>query len=171
MAMSTTNKISNNDSTTSQKSISSRESYGFITHFLCFPIGFFYLCWIIIPDETLHAMDITYYPHKSLALLIPTGISIAFITAPFIYAMLNYLSAPSYHSIDTLWDEASNVPPQDNTRNGFCDANDGNKHITELLSPSSLSCIPEIQDIDVSVINRSISRQQQHKMRKIEYNR
>lgn len=95
--------------------------------------------------------DVTYYPHKSLALLIPTGISIAFVTTPFIYALLNYLSAPSYHSIDMLWDESSNVP--------FAD-NDGNKHTSVTLS-SPLSCIPEIQDIDVSIINRSISRQKE----------
>ena len=95
-----------------------------------------------------------------MALLLPTGISIAFITTPFVYALLNHLSAPSCDSMDTLWDESSNLLPlEENNKCKNHDDIDSNIKTKDHLSPSTLTCIPAIHDIDVSIINQSISRQ------------
>ena len=47
---------------------------------------------------------ITYYPPKSLAVHLPTLALALFVAVPFLYAGLNFLSAPSASSLDTLWD-------------------------------------------------------------------
>ena len=47
---------------------------------------------------------ISYYPPKSLAVQLPTLVLALFAAVPFLYAGLNFLSAPSAASLDTLWD-------------------------------------------------------------------
>lgn len=47
---------------------------------------------------------ITYYPPKSLAVHLPILALALFVAVPFLYAGLNFLSAPSASSLDTLWD-------------------------------------------------------------------
>mmetsp|Transcript_8094 Transcript_8094/g.10106 ORF Transcript_8094/g.10106 Transcript_8094/m.10106 type:complete len:143 (-) Transcript_8094:185-613(-) len=126
----------------SRKHVASAESCGFVMHILCFPLALLYFGWVIIPDEMLHSMDITYYPPKYLAISAPTAIFMTFISMPFVYAFLNYVSAPSPDSSDTLWDESSI----------FLTRHDEKPH-------KKSSYIPEIHDIDVGIINQSMAKQ------------
>ncbi len=71
---------------------------------LCVPIGLLSVCWAVIPEITLQSLDISYYPPKSLAITVPTFTIIGFIMIPLVYSLLNFLSAPSYTSKDTIWD-------------------------------------------------------------------
>mmetsp|Transcript_7212 Transcript_7212/g.10549 ORF Transcript_7212/g.10549 Transcript_7212/m.10549 type:complete len:137 (-) Transcript_7212:198-608(-) len=123
-----------------RKEVSTTESCGFIAYFLCFPLGLLYIFWAFVPEKTLHLMNITYYPPKSLAFLIPTFTVLGIMSIPPIYALLNYLSAPSYTSRDTLWDGHS-------------------REFDTIVTTSKKkegSSIPETFDLDVRVINNSL---------------
>ena len=47
---------------------------------------------------------ITYYPPKPFALHLAALILMLFVVIPFVYATLNFLSAPKFDSLDTLCD-------------------------------------------------------------------
>ena len=59
---------------------------------------------------------ITYYPPKSLAVHLPTLALALFVAVPFLYAGLNFLSAPSATSLDTLWDGHAREQERENYR-------------------------------------------------------
>mmetsp|Transcript_17809 Transcript_17809/g.29599 ORF Transcript_17809/g.29599 Transcript_17809/m.29599 type:complete len:186 (-) Transcript_17809:262-819(-) len=87
-----------------RRDVSSAESCGFVTYLLSFPIAAAYVAWAFFPGHLLHSTGITYYPPKSLVVHLPTLAVALFVAVPFLYAGLNFLSAPSATSLDTLWD-------------------------------------------------------------------
>jgi hypothetical protein len=91
---------------------SSSEKCGFVCHMLCLPLTFLYFVWIWVPDDVLHAADITYYPEKSWSITIPVYISCLFVAAPIIYSIINRLSVPRVDSIDTVRDDFTRLPPE-----------------------------------------------------------
>lgn len=110
-----------------------------------------YLMWAILPEETLHEWEITYYPDKAWALYIPTSLLCAFVAAPFLYAGLNILATPGVDSIDTVWDEYSRAPDQD--ANDLLFAVDQSRK-------NDKSTTTTICDVDVGVINRFLDDHQ-----------
>jgi hypothetical protein len=90
---------------------SSSEKCGFVCHMLCLPLTFLYFVWIWVPDDVLHAADITYYPDKSWSITIPVYTFGIFVAAPIIYSIINRLSVPRVDSIDTVCDDFTRLPP------------------------------------------------------------
>jgi hypothetical protein len=91
---------------------SASEKCGFVCHVLCLPLTFLYFVWIWVPDDVLHAADITYYPDKSWSVTIPVYISILFVAAPIIYSIINRLAVPRVDSIDTVRDDFTRLLPE-----------------------------------------------------------
>lgn len=95
---------------------SSFENCGFVLHVLCIPLTVVYLIWMWVPDETLQAADIYYYPDKAWATTLPTTAFLLFVAAPFLYAAVNRLAVPSVESMDTLVDDYTRLPPLHSTK-------------------------------------------------------
>jgi hypothetical protein len=95
---------------------SSSEKCGFVCHMLCLPLTFLYFVWIWVPDNVLHAADITYYPDKSWSVTIPVYVFCLFVSAPIIYSVINQLSVPRVDSIDTVHDDFTRLPPEATAR-------------------------------------------------------
>jgi hypothetical protein len=91
---------------------SSSEKCGFVCHVLCLPLTFLYFVWIWVPDDVLHAADITYYPDKSWSVTIPVHMFGLFVAAPIIYSIINRLAVPRVDSIDTVCDDFTRLPPE-----------------------------------------------------------
>jgi len=96
--------------------VSSAESCGFVTYLLAYPIAAAYVAWAYFPEHILRSAGITYYPPKSLAVHLPTLALALFVAVPFLYAGLNFLSAPSATSLDTLWDGHAREQERENYR-------------------------------------------------------
>ena len=75
---------------------------------------------------------------------------------PFLYAGLNFLSAPSAESLDTLFDghsrECACMEGAKAEMNG-CSAKSMSRQKKAIYVDVSASNVPEICDIDVSIIN------------------
>lgn len=91
---------------------SSSEKCGFVCHVLCLPLTLLYFVWIWVPDDVLHAADITYYPDKSWSVTIPVHTFGLFVAAPIIYSIINLLAVPRVDSIETVHDEFTRLPPE-----------------------------------------------------------
>jgi hypothetical protein len=91
---------------------SSSEKCGFVCHVLCLPLTFLYFVWIWVPNDALHAADITYYPDKSWSVTIPVHMFGLFVAAPIIYSIINRLVVPRVDSIDTVRDDFTRLPPE-----------------------------------------------------------
>lgn len=109
------------------------------------------------------ARGITYYPPKPLAAYLPTFALALFVAIPFLYAGLNFISAPSAASLDTLWDGHSReCECKDRAEVGVNEGERIKEWVTRswsqqnksLFANVSASSVPEICDIDVSIINR-----------------
>jgi len=140
-------------SVVSRKEVSSTESCGFVIYVLSYFICILYMIWTLVPDETLISIDITYFPPKSIALHSATFILLLFVAIPFLYATLNFLSAAKFDSLDTLYDEHSKFQ--------FKKLSQGISDTSTLKDGVAHREIPDIYDIDVSVINRLIKRERE----------
>mmetsp|Transcript_10105 Transcript_10105/g.15506 ORF Transcript_10105/g.15506 Transcript_10105/m.15506 type:complete len:125 (-) Transcript_10105:857-1231(-) len=116
----------------------SPENCGFILHLLIVPAILIYITWVIVPTEVLAEWDITYYPPKCWSIYIPTSLLCAFIATLFANAIANAFMCPKIDSIDTIWDDHSR-PYQSFSKS----------------SAKNMNRLPEICDIDVSLINNS----------------
>jgi phosphatidylinositol glycan class P protein len=88
---------------------SSRDNCGFVSHVLLCLLSLVYLLWVWVPDETLQAADITYYPEKSWAITVPMTLIGLFVATPVAYAFVNTLSVPSVDSMDTIVDKYTRI--------------------------------------------------------------
>jgi hypothetical protein len=109
--------VSNDDDDDDDNDDSSSEKCGFVCHVLCLiPLTFLYSVWIWVPDDVLHAADITYYPDKSWSVTIPVCAFGLFVAAPIMYSIINRLAVPRVDSIDTVHDDFTRLPPEATTR-------------------------------------------------------
>jgi len=83
---------------------------GFACHFCMFPLGILYIVWLTATEESLEAWEITYYPPKSLAAILPTWFLCLFVAAPLLYGAVNVMSSPCFDSVDTLRDKHTRIP-------------------------------------------------------------
>mmetsp|Transcript_4482 Transcript_4482/g.7766 ORF Transcript_4482/g.7766 Transcript_4482/m.7766 type:complete len:114 (-) Transcript_4482:117-458(-) len=86
------------------------ETCGFALHLLTALFAVLYILWLAVPPTSLMEWNIDYYPPKSLGLLFPTSLVLAFLGAPFLYAAANLASTPRIDSISSIWDEHSRIP-------------------------------------------------------------
>ncbi|CAJ1942614.1 unnamed protein product [Cylindrotheca closterium] len=93
-----------------EKKTSVMEKCSLICHLLTFPIGLLYSLWILLPDEDLEALNITYYPPKQWAFNIPLVALILFFAIPIAYVWLNSLTVPATTSSDLLEDQYTRRP-------------------------------------------------------------
>jgi len=100
--------------------VSPTENCGFVIHFISFPIAILTILWVSIPDDTLHAWDISYYPHKSWAIFLPIFAMGAFFATPLLYAAINIMISPKIESV--MWDDFSRIP---------------NAHVVVVAAPNS----------------------------------
>lgn len=82
-----------------------RSIYGFIV-FLGFRTLFIiYLCWALIPDKWLNALNIYYYPQKYWALAVPVQVLVALkLFAFLIYPGMNLAMTPNVDDVRTITD-------------------------------------------------------------------
>lgn len=92
--------------------------------------------------------NITYYPNKSWVTLVPTYMLCIFVAVPLLYAACNILSAPKSNSLHSIGGDKF-------SREGRIKQNKGC-----IFGSTDSSKVPEIFDIDVSIINRHIYNSQ-----------
>ncbi|DBA01736.1 TPA: hypothetical protein N0F65_010146 [Lagenidium giganteum] len=63
-----------------------------------------FLVWAYVPDSTLQAYGMTYFPSKHWALAIPSMIVISYIFSIVTYFAMNLLSTPPLESYATMFD-------------------------------------------------------------------
>ncbi|CAN0308703.1 unnamed protein product [Ectocarpus sp. 12 AP-2014] len=118
------------------------EVYGFAGWIASLVAYALYLVWAYVPESTLQALGITYYPSKYWAIAIPSAIFVTWSVAVLVYIAVNFMSTAPLDSFDTITDmhakpvvDRSSVWEQDG-------------------SPDSASRVPNIGDIDMSTVNR-----------------
>mmetsp|Transcript_11511 Transcript_11511/g.19150 ORF Transcript_11511/g.19150 Transcript_11511/m.19150 type:complete len:116 (-) Transcript_11511:272-619(-) len=95
-----------------KRDVSPLENCGFVLHFLTVPLIVMYALWVVLPEETLHEWDVTYYPHKSWSVYIPTALLCAAVSVLVLNGAMNVLVTPEPDSVDTIWDEHSRPSQQ-----------------------------------------------------------
>uniref|UniRef100_A0A7S3Q4J9 PIG-P domain-containing protein n=1 Tax=Chaetoceros debilis TaxID=122233 RepID=A0A7S3Q4J9_9STRA len=183
-----------------RREISSAESCGFVTYFLCFPVAWMYIVWATSESDSgigsaigigigsllfqkdndggkgiLHQMNITYYPHASLAIILPTCIVMLFLSIPMMYSILNEKYAvPHYEDGNTLYDGHSrtrtrisiqvataSTSTSTSTSTDAIEDEDGegsDRNTNTRAQAVAIPTIPETFDIDVAIINQSINQ-------------
>jgi len=117
----------------------STEVYGFVSWIVSFVAYGMYLIWALVPDCTLNALGITYYPSKYWALALPAFSIVCTAFVVCIYNALNFLATPSLTSSDLIEDDHSRESHEhDDNDNGYT--------------------IPAVSDIPIGVVNQVLYR-------------
>ncbi|CAM9521919.1 unnamed protein product [Hapterophycus canaliculatus] len=118
------------------------EVYGFAGWIASLVAYALYLVWAYVPESTLQALGITYYPSKYWAIAVPSAVFVTWSVAVLVYIAVNFMSTAPLDSFDTITDmHAKPVVDRSSIWEG-----DG--------SPDSASRVPNIGDIDMSTVNR-----------------
>ncbi|ORY39388.1 PIG-P protein, partial [Rhizoclosmatium globosum] len=82
-----------------------RETDGFVLYLASFLALLVYLIWALVPDSTLAAWHVTYYPQKYWAAVLPVWIIGLIPFTICMFTAVNLLNTPPLHSKSTLTDE------------------------------------------------------------------
>lgn len=118
------------------------EVYGFAGWIASLVAYALYLVWAYVPESTLQAVGITYYPSKYWAIAIPSAIFVTASVAILAYIAVNFMSTAPLDSFDTITDMHAKAVV------------DRSSVWEEDGSPDSTSRVPNIGDIDMSTVNR-----------------
>eukprot|EP00904_Undaria_pinnatifida_P009791 jgi/Undpi1/5942/HiC_scaffold_2.g01216.m1 len=118
------------------------EVYGFAGWIASLVAYALYLVWAYVPEGTLQAVGITYYPSKYWAIAIPSAIFVTASVAILAYIAVNFMSTAPLDSFDTITDMHAKAVV------------DRSAVWEEDGSPDSTSRVPNIGDIDMSTVNR-----------------
>eukprot|EP00903_Cladosiphon_okamuranus_P008125 g7826.t1 len=127
------------------------EVYGFAGWIASLVAYALYLVWAYVPESTLQALGITYYPSKYWAIAIPSAIFVTWSVAVLVYIAVNFMSTAPLDSFDTITDMHAKPVVDRST----IWEEDG--------SPDSASRVPNIGDIDMSTVNRVLYQEPQRK--------
>jgi len=116
----------------------STEVYGFVSWIVSFVAYGMYLIWALVPDCTLNALGITYYPSKYWALALPAFSIVCTAFVVCIYNALNFLATPSLTSSDLIEDDHSRESYDEDNDDGYT--------------------IPAVSDIPIGVVNQVLYR-------------
>ncbi|CAN0006024.1 unnamed protein product [Ectocarpus sp. 8 AP-2014] len=78
------------------------EVYGFAGWIASLVAYALYLVWAYVPESTLQALGITYYPSKYWAIAIPSAIFVTWSVAVLVYIAVNFMSTAPLDSFDTI---------------------------------------------------------------------
>ncbi|CAN0283162.1 unnamed protein product, partial [Discosporangium mesarthrocarpum] len=78
------------------------EIYGFAGWITSLVAYAFFLIWAYVPESTLHALGITYYPSKYWAIAIPSATFVLVTLVVVIYISLNFMITAPLNSFDTI---------------------------------------------------------------------
>ncbi|KAJ1524841.1 hypothetical protein ONE63_009709 [Megalurothrips usitatus] len=86
----------------------SRAVYGFVLYLGSRSALGLYFVWSILPDSILHSLGLTYWPHKSWAVVLPIfGCVLLALFAFMFYPGLNFLLVPPVDDLRTITDSHS----------------------------------------------------------------
>lgn len=96
--------------------------------------------WVYIPEAWLHAMGVTYYPHKEWALSLPAFLCVSYALSSIVYVALNLMSTPPLHSYETITDRWARRPQTCLN--------------SEVPGRSDSPSVPYFADLDIGVVNQ-----------------
>ncbi|KAL0720758.1 hypothetical protein Bca4012_035357 [Brassica carinata] len=114
------------------------EVYGFVGSISTVVATLIFLIWAYVPDKLLESIGIHYYPSRYWVLAMPTYLMVTLLLGLAFYIGLNFIATPHPTSLNTLFDEYSREPGE----------NDSQMEEGEDERP-----IDPISDIDITRIN------------------
>ncbi|EJF59770.1 PIG-P-domain-containing protein [Dichomitus squalens] len=121
------------------------EFYGFVAWTSTYLLFVLYLLWAFLPDETIVALGVAWYPNREWSLLIPAYGMVLVLLTYFTYFALALAGTPSFADMRTITGEPLSV-----------------RHLTLPCSPNPYlahaqpGAIPELYDIPLGLVNRVV---------------
>lgn len=136
-----------------------RSIYGYVLYLASSTLFVVYVCWAVIPDEILNALNIFYYPQKYWAIAVPLQLLFAlWLFAFVIYPCLNLLMTPNIDSIHTIMDNFSLKQEKEieHETNNYCDCQNKKKCLIKYTNidnrENELKKIPHVEDLDMGEV-------------------
>ena len=120
---------------------------------------FVYLFWAYVPDDTLRALGIEYYPDKYWALAIPTWIFASGLFVAWAYEGVNLMSVRATDDEDLIAETGGTIPTRLQTPDPkvrVCDRRDDGRHYPTPFFPEWAP--PTFPSRSLPVVRRQLTR-------------
>lgn len=140
----------------------STEVYGFVLWISTFVLAMLYLAWALLPDATLHALGVSYYPSRWWALALPAWSTVALVSVPPVYLAWNMFNTLPLDHLNTISDGWTHKQQQQlkrqEVRRKQSARGDGAMDQSAAAEVSDRYSIPDCVDIPLERINQLLYR-------------
>lgn len=84
-----------------------KDIYGFVGWISSFVAYGLFVVWAFVPEEALHSVGITYYPHKYWSLAVPSWLGVTVVFCSLSYTAVNLIISEPLDSLNTIRDKWS----------------------------------------------------------------
>ncbi|KAL4067044.1 PIG-P [Scleroderma yunnanense] len=116
------------------------EFYGFVAWTSTSLAFVIFVLWAVLPDEQLRYLDITWYPNREWAILLPAYSVMVVLLTYFTYFSLALVHTPAFSDASAFVDSQAHLAPSD--------------ALDPYLKHGDPNSTPEPHDIPIGVVNR-----------------